>query len=487
MKKIVLIFCAAILCSAAAQGSDAENNTPSKQNLIYNPELIVSAASIGYLSGDDLNLVGSLLFDFPFLVRNEKSAYMNLHLSSSLSKEENFSFDVFDTDYQISFGARDYFTRKIIISAFISQQGTERADAEGSPYIRFVGFSLESSDYRDFSADLGLYWYSEIGAIFNKREVDADITFKGDVRWNYLVTENVSYGLDFKFDSLIDDFDGSHDWYLGPRLSFCPDCSHAPSIYLYYLNGGNPLGMNDDGVLLGFDYRDKKKANGFKKTLPDIDGCIAAGAGDGREAFHFGLKLRSPNLSSQKRIRAAFEVDQHMLTDSDTGELYYFLVGGLEYPWKDLVPGAYLYHRSNHQLAEFNNRVHSRNIIEFGVSSKGWQRKEVSQGIGIHVSSRKNPALLNFSLRGGYLLDSSYGETKRWNIRSGARLDFPLREASFSPFLAAIWEGGEVSRKEFHLGMRTPLDLDLSLVYKKDEQYYGKNKDLFLFEIGLLY
>jgi hypothetical protein len=480
-------LCSSVFSDIKALEPDYEERSSSKQDRLYNPEIITSAASLAYLSGDDLNLMGSFLFDFPFLVKNEKSAYLNLHLSTTLSKEEDFSFKVYDTDYQITIGLRDYFTRKIIISAFISQQGTERADANGSPYVRFVGFSMESSDYRDYSADRGLYWYSEIGAVFAKKEVDAEIVFKGDLRWNYLITDDISYGLDFQIDSLIDDFNTSNDWHLGPRLSFCPACSHAPSISLYYVNSDNPIGINDDGFMLEFDYRNKRKTNGFKKIFPDINGQLSSGAGEGREAFHFGMKLRSPSLSNQKTVRATLEVDQHMLTGSDTGELYYFLIGGLEYLWNDIVPGAYFYHRSNHQLAEPNDRIHSRNILEAGISSKGWNRKELYDGIGIHAGSSKYAAQLNFLLRGGYLFNSTFGESRRWNIRSGVRIDFPLEEKRFSPFLSATWEGGEVSRKEFHVGMRTPLDLDLAIVYRKDEQYYGVDKELFLFEASLFY
>ncbi len=470
-----------------AQESPHEERSSSKQSLLYNPEFITSAAGIAYLTGDDLNLFGSFLFDFPFLVRNEKSAYLNLRLSSTLSKEEDFSFKAYDTDYQITAGARDYFTRKIIISAFISQQGTERADAAGSPYIRFVGFAMESSDYREFRSERGLYWYSEIGAIFEKREVDAEIIFKGDVRYNYFVRNNISYGLDFKIDSLLDDFNTFNDWFLGPRISFCSDCSHAPSIYIYYVNSNNPLGINDDGFLLGLDYRNKKKTKEFKRIFPDISGHLSAGAGEGREATHFGMKLRSPSLSQQKTVWASLEVDQNILTGSDTGELYYVLNGGPEYPWKNLISGAYFYHRSNHQLAEPNDRITSRNILEAGISTRGWNRKEISDGLGIHAGSWKHPALFNFLLRGGYLLNSTFEETRRWSIRSGARIDFPIKKSRFSPFLSALWEGGEVSRKEFHLGMRTPLDLDLAIIYRKDEQYYGKDKELFLLEANLFY
>lgn len=239
--------------------------------------------------------------------------------------------------------------------------------------------------------------------------------------------------------------------------------------------------------MLRFDYRNKKKTNGFKETFPEINGQLSSGSGEGREAFHFGMKLRSPSFSKRDTIHATFEVDQHMLTGSDTGELYYLLVGGLEYLWKDLSSGAYFYHRSNHQLAEPNDRIHSRNIFETGISTKGWNRKEVSEGIMVHVASMQNPALFNFLLRGGYLINSTFGETKRWNIRSGVRIDFPIKETRFSPFLSAIWEGGEVSREEFRVGMRTPLDLDLAIVYREDEQYYGKDKELFLFEASLFY
>lgn len=492
MKKIVLAVCLVILCSSItsilnAQEADSQDRDFYKSNLLYDPHLISVGANLGYLFGDDLNLIGSAQFDFPFIVKNEKSTYINLHLSSSLLRKEGASFKVYDTDYQITLGARDYFTRKIIISAFMSQQGTERADAEGSPYIRFIGFSMESSDYRKYKADQGLYWYSEIGAIFKKREVEAEITFKADLRWNYLVTDRASYGLDFKIDSLIDDFNTSNDWFLGPRISFCSDCPISPSIFLYYINSNNPLGIGEDGFILGFDYRDKKKSNGFKKILPEINGNLSAGVGEGREDFHFGLKFRSPNLSSQKSMQVVFEFDQHMLTASETGDLYYFLFGGLEFLWIDLVPGAYFYHRSNHQLGEPNDHITSRNVFEVGISTKGWDRKNISDGCRIHVGFQKNPALFNFLLRGGYLISSKFGETRRWNIQSGARFDFPFEENRYSAFFSAFWEGGEVSRKEFHLGIRTPLDLDLSIVYKKDEQYFAKDKDLFLLEATLLF
>ncbi len=492
MKKIasmlyITLLCSSIISTLQAQEPNSRNRNAINPNLLYNPEFISAGANFGYHFGDDLDLIGSFHFDFPFIVKNEKSAYFNLHLSNSLSREDGYHFRVFDTDYQITVGARDYFTRKLIISAFVSQQGTEKVDAEGSPYIRFIGFSVESNDYRTNKADRGLYWYSEIGAIFKKKEVEGEIAFKADLRWNYLAMSNITYGLDFKIDSLIDDFSPSNDWFLGPRISFCPHCSISPSVFLYYINSNNPFGVADDGFILGFDYRDKMETNGFKRILPEINGNISAGAGEGREEFSFALKLRSPSFSSRNSLQAILDAEQNMLTASDTGELYYFITGGLEYTWRDLVHGAYFNHRSNHQLAEPNDRITSRNILELGSSTKGWDRKNISDGYRIKLGTMKNSILFNFILRGGYLIDSTFDKKRHWNIQSGARFDLPFNGTRFSPFLSAFWEGGEVNRKEMNIGVRTPLDFDLALVYREDEQFFGKDQNLYILEATLFF
>ncbi len=484
----VILFLAPFSFLFGTDSNDSDKHAPPMPNVLYSTDLIRSGASLGYLFSDDINIIGLIQVDFPFLFKSEKSAYMNLLLTNTVSKVENdISFKVRDLDYRITIGARDYLTRKLIVSAFLSQQGVEKVDSGGSPFIRYVGFSMESEDYRDAQAERGTSWYGEIGAIFKNRDVSGEMTFKGDVRFNYLSTERLTYGLDFSIDSLINDFNTSNDWKLGPRITFCNGCSSAPSAFIYYMNNKNPLGFGDDGFFVGVDYREKAYDGSYKIILPDIEGTLSAGAGQGREESRCSLRLRTPSFGESLDLRITFDIDTFILTGDDTGNLYYFLAGGLEREWKSVLQGAYFFHRSNHQLAEPSDRINSVNIIEVGVSSKGWESKSIMDGHTIGIGTLDGRAVLNFLARAGFLINSTFGEERRWNLKGGLRIDFPIDKSGFTPFLSAFWEGGDASRKEFTAGFRTPLDIDLAFQYKKDEQYYGADDDAFLILASLFF
>ncbi len=487
MIQVILLF-ASFSFFLGIDSNASDQNSPPVPDVLYSTDLIRSGASLGYLFSDDINIIGLMQVDFPFLFKNEKSAYLNLLLTNTISKIENdFSFKVHDLDYRITIGARDYLTRKLIVSAFLAQQGVEKVDSEGSPFIRYVGFAMESADYRDLRAERGTSWHGEIGAIFKNRDVSGEMTFKGDVRFNYFSTDQLTYGLDFSIDSLINDFNTSNDWKLGPRITFCNGCSSAPSAFVYYMNNKNPLGFGDDGFFVGVDYREKAYNGSYGIILPDIEGTLSAGAGQGREESRCSLKFRTPSFRNVSSLRIAFDIDAFILTGDDTGNLYYLLTGGLEREWKNVLQGAYFFHRSNHQLAEPGDSIHSVNILEVGISSKGWERRNLMDGQTIEIGSLDGKAVLNFLARAGFLINSSFGEERRWNLKCGLRIDFPFEKSKFSPFLSAFWEGGDASRKEFTAGFRTPLDVDLSFQYKKDEQYYGEDDDAFLILASLFF
>ncbi|MEW5806352.1 MAG: hypothetical protein AB1756_03250 [Acidobacteriota bacterium] len=481
---IIVVLCCWTLLTA--QDTDTPRGHTSPKDLPYSTSYISSGASFGYLFSDDINIVGSYYFDFPFIFRNEKSAFLNLLVNHSVS-EDGLSFMVKDIDYQITVGARDYLTKKLIVSAFISQQGTEKIDYEGSPFIRFLGFSIESSNYRNFASERGLAWRGELGGIFKTREVDGEITFKGDVRYNFLSMEKLVYGADFRIDSLINDFNTSNDWLIGPRISLRGSSSNIPSIYIYYLNSNNPLGIGDDGFILGFDYRRKIADGNFKFDIPEIHGNISAGAGEGREEGRLGLKFQTPAFKKPFEFRLSFDIDTFLLTGKDTGELYYFLTGGLEREKIGLVHGIYFYHRSNHQLAEPNIDITYLNVLELGVASRGWDRENIHDGFWMDIGSHEKRTIFNFMARAGCIIDSAFGEKRRWNLRGGMRIDLPFPSSKFSPFLLAIWEGGDVSRREIGFGIRTPLDFDVLIEYKKDGQYFGEDNDAFLFVTSMAF
>jgi hypothetical protein len=204
----------------------------------------------------------------------------------------------------------------------------------------------------------------------------------------------------------------------------------------------------------------------------EIGGLIAVGFGvEQRQAARFRLGVRTPPLA--KEVRIAFVVDANLLTATDTNELYYFYHLGLERPLQNNILGLYFYHRSNHKLDRPNERITSINVIESGIETDGWH--DSGDGRPLHSWGR-----LDARARLGYLLDSSFGEDRRWHVRGGVRWLMPAAAGRSRPYLAVEAEAGDADRRSYALGCSLGKGLSTQIEFRNDQQHFGQDRTALL-------
>jgi hypothetical protein len=255
----------------------------------------------------------------------------------------------------------------------------------------------------------------------------------------------------------------------GPALVLPVAGARRAKLFLHYLEGENPLGLGHSGLLAGVEYSGR---GGTGLPPPEIDGSLAAGGGEGRLAGLLDLRFLTPRFSGT--YRGAFAMHANVLTAEETGELYYIFHVGVERSLGRRVVGAYVYHRSNHQLAEPNDRVTSVNVAEFAIETDQWHRvgRRPLTSVWGRLDGRAAP---------GILLTSSFGEDRRWHFRGGARWSLPLAPRSIAPFLFAAIEAGDVERQVLAVGLSPAANLDLQLEYRNDQQYFAADRTALLF------
>ena len=179
-----------------------------------------------------------------------------------------------------------------------------------------------------------------------------------------------------------------------------------------------------------------------------------------RRAGRLQIVAASPRW--RERWRAAADVDGQALTGDDPGDLFYrYTVGverlGGEARW---LTGAGFYHRSGHRLGEPGETVTSWNVVEAGVETDAYRRGAV---LGRRLDAR---------LRAGYLLDSSFGEDRRWHVRAGVRWTAPV-PWTVLPYLEGEAEEGDVQVRQAAAGLAFSSGLELSLAWLDDPQLFG--------------
>jgi len=312
----------------------------------------------------------------------------------------------------------------------------------------------------------------DAGAVLDTREVVGDLILRGEVRY-HLPGERLDWGFDVSLDGLfdIDDPGFDADVEIGPRLGFPLPGGRRADLFLHYLRSRHPLGLDLDAVLAGFEFSETGPGGRSGGTPPDIFGSIAAGGGEGRLAGRFRLAFLSPPFLHD--THAVIEIDANILTAEDTGELYYFYHVGLERSLRRHQAGAYFYHRSNHALAEPNDTITSFNVLEAGVETPSWDRPPS----GGKVAGWDR---LDWRIRGGLLLDSTFGEDRRWHVRAGCRYLTPVAVGRAHLFLQAEMEEGDISRRSYATGILDPTGLGARLEYRDDDQYYGADQTALL-------
>jgi len=146
---------------------------------------------------------------------------------------------------------------------------------------------------------------------------------------------------------------------------------------------------------------------------------------------------------------------------------------GLERPLQQNIAGFYFYHRSNHQLDHSNDRITSINVVEGGIETEGWHDEGDRHAL-------ERWGRLDARARLGYLLDSTFGEQRRWHVRGGLRWRLPLGIGRVRPFVAVEAEAGDVERQSYALGASLCDTLSVRVEYRHDEQYFANDRTALL-------
>ncbi len=429
--------------------------------------VIAEEASAGgrlaWVLTEELELLGDLWVDLPFRVGPRDEIRFGVDTRTHISRTTGqFAFVVQDLEYNLDLGwhfRRDWLG-EFGASLEAGQRGKEFVDADGQPYVRYLGLGLESTGTR-------IDWRLMAGAVLENREVDGDVVVRGDSRLSVpgLSWERSSVVFDFRVDGLIDGSSFLADVVVGPRWVFPVGGERSASFYLHYQDSRNPVGVGPDLWLFGFQY---DKAPSPPVTGPDsaeVDGLVAAGAGEGRLAGRLLLRALSPDFGPD--LQAVILVDANILTADDTGDLFYFYHAGIERRLGDHRAGAYFYHRSNHQLAEPNDTITSLNVFELGIERDR------------HFLPGRRDGFESWA-RVGYLLNSSFGEDREWHVRGGIRYDIPRKGAGATVFAAVEAEAGDVDRQTYAVGLTAGEDLEVQLSYRSDSQYFARDQTAIL-------
>jgi len=452
-------------------------------------ERVTAGGRLDWVLDGELDLIGDLWVDLPFRLDDRNSVFLSVASRTTLEQPDGLTFKVRDLQYDLGLGwrGRPAGLRGSRISGLIGQRGKEAVDADGQAFVRYLAFGLESSEFRAYratprcaetrcGAGRRFDWRFVLGPVVEDREVEADAVLNGEASlWlASLSRPRMAFALDFGVDGLLDGGDFDADVGGGPRISFPVAGGRRASFFLHYRSGGNPLGVGEPLWLLGFAYDEGRDAPPSGPGAPEIDGRVALGAGEGRTAGQLRLRFLSPGIGAG--VRATIVIDANILTAEETGDLYYFWVAGIEREDRASIYGAYLYHRSNHQLAEPNAFVTSLNVLELGYETRSWQRP-----------ARSSPGTTWGSIDGrarvGLLLESSFGEDPRWHFRGGVRWSLPVRGGAPLPYLLAELETGDVDRRLYAAGLNFLRDLELQLEYRSDDQYFARDKRALLLAV----
>jgi hypothetical protein len=417
-------------------------------------------------SGDELDLIADLWADLPRNLSNGDSLFLGLQVRTAIEKaQSDFTFALRDLDYSLELGWRRPFTglKSSRLSLFAGQREKILIDAEGSAFIRYLGVGLESPGESKRTA-----WRLAAAPVLQDEAVEADFLVRGDARLRL----GSAVELDLKLDGLLGDGRFDTDISGGPGLVLPLASGNTMKFFAHYQASRHPLGIGHSALLAGYEYSGRAGSGGASRLPPEIGGLIAAGAGgEERQAARFRLGVRTPPLGAQLRI--AFVVDANLLTAIDTNELYYFYHLGLERPFGRNVTGIYYYHRSNHQLDRPNAGITSINVIEAGIETDGW-----------HDWGNRRPleswGRLDGRARFGYLVDSSFGEERRWHVRGGLRWLMPVAAGRIRPFIALEAEAGDVERRSYALGTALGAALSAQIEFRNDEQYFGRDQTALL-------
>lgn len=477
----IVVALALLSAPALAAGADDEPVERDEVRPVHGPEPLDAVevrGSLAWVLDDDLDLVGDLAVELRHLATRDWSAFARLDTETAISKaESDFTFRVREMNYQVAAGA----LRRAEDGAWgfaVGQDGRANVDVPGSPHVRWLGAEIRT---------WGAHWQgaATVGAVFDDDGVDADAVLRAEVHHRRPWGDG---GWEVGFDLALDGIGrfgdgGAFDADLRGGLRFgraWPGVSGESihyDLFVHGLRGRNPFGLRVDGAIVGLDI----VSSGGRRGGPggswwsafEAGGAIATGAGERDGAARLVLWFDTPDLIGG--WHATVTMDPNVVTGDDVDELYWLYHVGVQRRWGPLLVGGWFYHRSNHTWTDANPvDVTSLNVVEVGGDSEGWDR------VGGAPALSGRWGTLDLRLRFGALLDSSFGEDRRWHARVGARWSAPFAVAGTRPFVEAEREDGDVARSAAAIGAAHASGIGARVEWRRDEQWFGADDDAVL-------
>ena len=402
-------------------------------------------------TGDGLDLIGRMAVRFPWRTGGDAFRFdwtADTHIANAPSDLE---FLVRELDYRGTLRWSPAAGRRAFVAA--GQWGRERVDADGQPWVRWVGAGFERAD-RNAN---GPWWDVRGGPVLDDREVDADAVLFAEGGWRF-----GRWDARIDADALIGD---GADVQLGVGRSWSWGDARRLRASIGRYRSGSRFGLGDDGWLLGLEIAERSDgpvADPSRGT-PQIWGEAAFGLGDAR-AGRLVAGAASPPIGRDWTL--VFVVDARALTADETGDLYYLYHVGAERPWSDHARwGAWFYHRSNHRLAEPGTGVTSLNAVETGAESAGWDRP------------LSRPERWSWRLRVGALVDADVGNAWEPIARGGAGRRFGALDRVVAPFVRAAGETGPVDRWTLAFGVKIRERFEVRAEWSRDDQWFRTERD----------
>lgn len=472
-----------LLAPALVADDDASETEP------LAPPGPTAGGRLAWVSSEDLDLIGDLWADVPFRLGPRSSLFVDVATRVVVEKTtQELTFLVRDLDYIVDVGWRgpQSWAGDRPVSFYVGQQGKERVDANGQPFLRYVGFGVESHGYRYVEEqpfcrtedcrhrNRWVEWRAAGGPVIRQTELEGDFVVHADARF-WPGPRRSRWLSMFRGDARVNGFfDGSEfraDVTIGPSLAVPISGGRRFAVFAHYQWSDNPLGIGTDALLVGIDYAEGAAGRPVKLGAPEIGGILSGGLGDGGRRYA-QLDLRFVTPAFARYWHAVAQIETNVLTADDTGDLFYLYFVGFERFIGNFLSGAYFYHRSNHQLAEQNDFVTSLNVLELGGETRNWWRagpREIRHAWGT----------LDGRFRVGYLLDSAFGEEQRWHLRGGLRWTLPIG-GRVNPFVRIEGEFGDIQRESYALGVAVPSAWDFQIEYREDEQFFSEDRTALL-------
>lgn len=434
---------------------------------------------MAWLSSPELELVGQVEAELPWARRGPWTLSLSLATITVIERTAGrATFVVRDLTYSVEAAAKRRAGASCLVSALVGVEGIEAVDRDGGADVRYAGAAVESFGYRRMRPPPHLDrpsaladWRVRAALAVGDRGIEADGLVSGELLFGWCTEARPCLRAALSSAVLRAGGAWRSQWQAGARFELAAFEAGRFSLFGAYLRSRHPFGLRASGLLVGVEAEDlpaRPAASG--RRSPSLLGRAAVGAGGGREAARFKLLLRSPEWRGPWRALA--DLDTHVLTGRDPGELYSLVRLGVERTFDRFVAGAYLFHRSNHRLAEPGDEITSLNVAEGGIETAGWEDRWPAARMdrGPHWDLR---------LRAGGILSSTFGERDRWHVIAAGRLLYGTGRR-VSPLAEVEIEEGEVARRLYALGLVPADGTELRIEYRSDEQFYGSDRTALL-------